>query len=144
MFLIPFFQVFPTLRKERLILSVLIIGVAPRERAPFFFRVHEGRFGEDTVAQVDSVRVILRRGENEFAELDITGIEVKGSRSRGASFGIELRADFFFPEVCLYLNRRKLAGIDESLKDPESLRERVGHFFLVILSEVVKTIDFAL
>ncbi len=71
------FQAIAALRKEQLEIGAAIVGVGPGAGLPGGAAERKSNFGIDPLPQIQSMGVILGRGQDELGEGDVAGIEIE-------------------------------------------------------------------
>ena len=108
-------QPIAALGEESLIVRAAIVGKRELMMFPLMVAIEQRYFRIDSIAEVDAMGEVLRRGQYELAECQIAGIEVQRSRlGMPALFGI-----FTFPAVgfVFYLGQPlRIEGIGEGPK----------------------------
>ena len=102
-------QPLATLGEEPSVVVAAIIGISPFERLPLPLAIGERHFGKDAVSQIDSMRMILRRGQYELGRRDVTGVEIQRPR-----LGVPPeRGVFGFPIVGLAFDAGQFGRVDK-------------------------------
>lgn len=69
-------MLFANFREKSLVAFRAVVGVGPGPCLPRAVLPVEGDLGVDAAAQVDAVGLVFHRGEDQFARVDVTRVQV--------------------------------------------------------------------